>query len=232
MGLEIFVDIREPNIITEELEQLGVKVHSVALEVGDYSLGEGIFIERKTGADFVNSLTDGRLFEQLNRLTESSTYPLLILEDFESTFENPEWRIRKKQVFGAISYISTRLFVSIVPTGSASDTAILLERLCSWFQEDKVDPLFLSRGVKKSMSLTQKQEYLLQGLPGIGPKMSQILLKEFSTPINIIDAIRKTEITFTKSGRIKGLKGPLETVKGLGPKTVLALKEVLENKGN
>ncbi len=230
MKLQIAVDTREPSQIISELENLGLEVKVQSLDVGDFSLGSGIFVERKTGQDFVNSLADGRLFEQLQRLGESSPLPILILEDFGMAFLNPEWEKRKKNIFGAISYISTRLFVNIIPTNSIQETAILLERLCSWLQEDKEDPVLITRGVKRSMSLQQKQEYLIHGLPGIGSKTANLLFEQFGTPIGIIKAFLETRVIRTKSGRIKGIEGPLAVVRGIGPKTVLAIKEVLEEK--
>lgn len=227
MALKIVVDNRESREIISILESLGVDVSIMSLDTGDYSPGEGIFVERKTGQDLVNSLMDGRLFEQLHRLKEASDIPIMILEDFGQAFLNPEWEMRKKHVFGALSYLTTRLFVTIIPTNSKEETAILLERLCSWFQEEKTDPMLHSRGVKKSMSFHQKQEYLIQGLPGIGNKMSQLLFDHFKTPFKIFQAFMETEVIRSKSGRIKGLKGPLADIKGIGPKMVLTIQEIL-----
>ena len=56
-----------------ELEKLSGAIVNVAhLTAGDYCIDEAVLIERKTAADFAQSLIDGRLFCQAGRM---STFP-------------------------------------------------------------------------------------------------------------------------------------------------------------
>jgi ERCC4-type nuclease len=50
------------------------------LPTGDYLIDERILVERKTRADFLASLIDGRLFPQVARLAHSRYRSLLLIE--------------------------------------------------------------------------------------------------------------------------------------------------------
>ena len=73
----IYADDRErPSGIPEILrERFRMSVVESRLPFGDYWLGSGIMVERKTLEDFALSIIDGRLFRQIQRmkqLTDSS----------------------------------------------------------------------------------------------------------------------------------------------------------------
>ena len=57
--------------ITYEVEQL---------EVADIVITNDVAIERKEGSDYISSISDGRLFEQLIRLKDAYPIPILIIE--------------------------------------------------------------------------------------------------------------------------------------------------------
>ena len=51
------------------------------LKIGDYVIPKtGICIERKEGGDFISSANNGRLFEQINRMTDAYDHPILLIE--------------------------------------------------------------------------------------------------------------------------------------------------------
>ena len=230
--LKIVVDDREPIEIVSKLKELGLNVTIQRLEVGDYDVGEKVLIERKTGSDYVSSLADDRLFEQALRLTESAEQVILILENFQEAFSSPGWFDRQKQVYGSLMYLTLRLGILLLPTSDNTETAQALERICSWVQEKKDDPVIFARGVKKSMSQLDRQQFLLQGLPQIGPKTALTLLKHFETPMAVFEAISNSSVTFTKTGNPKGIEGPLSDIPGIGPKFLLKTKEVLRTQPN
>ena len=64
--VQVVVDDRErPSGVVPELEKLGrVVVKIEHLSLGDYCIDGAVLIERKTAADFAQSLIDGRLFGQ------------------------------------------------------------------------------------------------------------------------------------------------------------------------
>ena len=72
-GVEIRADSSE-NVsgVPALLKELGAEVLSAPLEAGDYLVCGRVLVERKTAADFTQSLYAGRLFDQLKRMKNSS----------------------------------------------------------------------------------------------------------------------------------------------------------------
>lgn len=78
---KIVVDSREmrsklPFFLYKANNILEIKV----MDIGDYFLGTDKCIERKSIDDFLSSLTSGRLYQQIQRLTHAYANPLLLLE--------------------------------------------------------------------------------------------------------------------------------------------------------
>jgi ERCC4-type nuclease len=77
----VVVDHREaPSGVPEALERLGVRVTRATLAVGDYLVGDETRVERKTVRDLHSSVMTRRLWDQLNRLRATSTYPIVLVE--------------------------------------------------------------------------------------------------------------------------------------------------------
>ena len=81
--MKIIIDHREPEGIITKIRELGIEIEIQQLQLGDYLLSDQVVIERKRGRDFIQSLYDGRLFEQMTRVTEEYDKVIIILEDFE-----------------------------------------------------------------------------------------------------------------------------------------------------
>ncbi len=227
--LNIIVDHREPAGIKKHLIKLGMDIKEQQLDIADYVLSDTVAVERKTGADLISSIMDNRLFEQIDRLIETYEQPILIVENLPLAFERVEWKKRKKHVFGALTYIFLRRQLPIVPTGSKSETAILLNRIASWTQEEKTDPLIARKSPKKR-TLRDDQLYFLQGLYNTGQKKGEVLLDAFNNnPKEVIDSILKTEVLYTKTGNPKGLNGPMSNLEGFGPKYVLKNQSLFQS---
>ncbi|MHA1993876.1 MAG: ERCC4 domain-containing protein [Candidatus Hodarchaeales archaeon] len=227
--LKIIVDHREPPEIKKRLIKLGMEIKEEQLDIADYVLSDTVACERKTGADLISSLMDNRLFEQIDRLIETYDQPILILENLEKAFERTEWKKRKKHVFGALTYIFLRRQVPVVPTTRKSETAILLNRIASWTQEEKTDPLIARKSPKKR-TLRDDQLFFLQGLYNTGQKKGEILLDSFgNSPEEVLNSILQTKVVYTKTGNPKGLEGPMESLEGFGPKYVMNNQRLLKS---
>lgn len=68
--MKIVVDSREPKWLHTAMQKFGAPVfkQQKALKIGDYET-DLVIVERKGAADFIASIVDGRLFDQLNRLS-------------------------------------------------------------------------------------------------------------------------------------------------------------------
>lgn len=220
MVLQVLVDSREPTIIVEQLRQLDMNVTTKQLVLGDYILSDRLVVERKTGTDFAQSLFDNRLFSQVHQMIENFEEVIMILEDYDDP------RIIDKSISGALAYLILRRGISVIPSSGHKHTASIIERLASWEQEDKMDPI-LSRVAAKKMSLEEKREFLIQGLEGVGRKTAQLLLTYFEKPIEVFGAILSSKVEMTKSGNPKRITGPFAKIKGIGPKFILKNQALL-----
>src|SRR3990170_8134387 len=77
---KVVVDVHEPLDICTLLSEFDLEVERKSISPGDYIVGEGWAVERKTTGDFVQSLFKGRLLEQLDRLSETYSKPVLLVE--------------------------------------------------------------------------------------------------------------------------------------------------------
>ena len=227
--IHIIVDHRE-NKLKALLDKKKDKItyESKQLDVADVVISSDVAIERKEGFDFVSSIMDNRLFEQLLRLKETYLNPILILEGLnDKVFENTGMKIAS--IYGALSYISYKLGISVIPTRNLEDTTIVIERI-AYREQIKDDMPILSRKAPKGMSKEERRTFIIEGLIDIGPKKARALIEKYSTPHLVFKAIKHTEIIFTKTGNPKGIKGPLEDLTGFGWKFVEKNQKILFGK--
>ncbi|MEM4555488.1 MAG: ERCC4 domain-containing protein, partial [Acidilobaceae archaeon] len=183
----VYADYREePSGIPALLESLGTIVFRTSLKIGDYVLPGGLVIERKTVMDFMNSLFDGRLFEQASRLSESYETIIYIIEgdvrDFR-LFQN-----RLKQVFGAMATLILDFDARLLFSSSARETAYLIEALARRASEERETKATVVHKKPKLSSIRDWQLYIVGSLPGIGPRLAERLLEQFKTVEGVFTA--------------------------------------------
>jgi len=227
--LQVIIDNRERKLIKLlEEKYTNIKFETKQLDIADIVISEDVAIERKEGFDFVASIMDNRLFEQCLRLKETYTTPILILEGLnDNVFENTGMKI--SSIYGALAYISYKLGISVIPTRNLEDTAIVIERI-AYREQIKDGTFILSRKAPKSMSIEERRTFIVEGFVDIGPKKAKSLIDKYKTPYRVLKAIQQTEITFTRTGNPKGIKGPLSELSGFGWKFVEKNKEMLFGK--
>ncbi|NVM02802.1 MAG: hypothetical protein HWN67_10725 [Candidatus Helarchaeota archaeon] len=225
---QIIVDKREPKKIIDLLKQEDIEVKMQNLDVGDYIISDSLAIERKSGRDFVSSITQDRrnLFEQLMRLSETYELPILLIENLKAAFKS---QMDPASIYGVITSIAQRNRIPIIPTLNYKDTVLALKRMVIREQKEEEEPFIIARRAPKTMSHEERQTFYLEGLYNIGPKRAQQLLDAFSTPNGVHKAIKNTKILYTKTGKLKGIEGELCKVKGIGPNFVIKNKKLLFN---
>ncbi|MFX1323293.1 MAG: ERCC4 domain-containing protein, partial [Promethearchaeota archaeon] len=127
--LHVIVDNREQKLMAllDKKKDI-ITYESKQLDIADIVISEDIAIERKEGFDFIASIMDNRLFEQMLRLKDTYADPILILEGLnDQVFENTGMNI--KSIYGALSFVSYKLGISVIPTRNIEDTAIVIERI-------------------------------------------------------------------------------------------------------
>jgi len=100
---KIIIDIHEKNsLILSELKsnnELDIIIHS--LKIGDYLIASTI-IERKTINDFVSSMLNKRLIQQLKNMQKYKNRILIIEGNPESLYQDRETKINPNSIRGFI----------------------------------------------------------------------------------------------------------------------------------
>lgn len=208
--VKIIVDTRElRSNVVKKLYELGAKIESSQLQVGDFILSDRVCVERKTVKDFLQSIIDKRLFNQISNLSENFEKPIIIVEGIEDIYT--ERMIHPNAIRGAIASLAIDFRIPIIQTTGEEETALFLFMIASREQLDKKISISL-RGEKKPISDKLLQEYIVSSFPGIGREIAQNLLKHFKSIKNIINA------------DIKELK----QVEKIGDKKAKRLKDIVE----
>jgi len=227
--LHVIIDNREQKLMALlDNKKDTITYESKQLDIADIVVSSEVAIERKEGFDFVSSIVDNRLFEQLLRLKDTYQYPILVLEGLnDEVFENTGMQI--SSIYGALSFISYKLGISVIPTRNLEDTAIVIERIAYREQVKDSMPIF-SRKAPKAMSKKERRSFIIEGLADIGSKKAITLIDKFKTPYEVFKAIKHTEILYTRTNNPKGIKGPLEDLTGFGWKFVEKNQKLLFGK--
>jgi DNA excision repair protein ERCC-4 len=179
-NIQIVVDDRErPSGIVAELEKLGgvvVKIEHLAL--GDYCIDGAVLIERKTAADFAQSLIDGRLFGQAGRMATSSLRPAYILEG--SSAEWSELGVSREALQGALVTLMLIFDVPVFRSSDPAESARLMLYIGSQLVRLR-DPGYVPYRQTKAKRKKTAQLRILQSLPGVGRDRAKRLLERFGT---------------------------------------------------
>lgn len=227
-GLRICVDSNEASArrdIVNYLRLSGFDVDIRKLDVCDYVVSDRCGVERKSVADFLGSVKDGRLFKQAGDMAGVYERPVLALEGRVSRALRRS-RMRPSSVYGALACLALDFGVSVIPTDDAEATAVLLHRLAYREQAMEERPVQL-RSVRRDMPPHTQQLFLLSGLPQIGSTLAEELLRRFDTPFRVFEEFANAEIRVSRSGRTRRLVGPLSEVRGVGPVIVEGARGLL-----
>ena len=225
--IDIQITTNEPkkNYFVGALIDLGYHPMLKILPVADFVIfgqkdeEDASIVERKAASDFLNSLEGkkdkisgtwerGRLWDQLKRMKESKVKDRILIIEGSITRKLTAYRKKgftKNRIWGAYRSID-RWGCHIQHTKNIDETIEYLAYLIEQKKKPK-KPFSLRASPHKSMTLKDKRLYLLQGLPGVGPKTSKEILKR-----------HRTVMTFFKN---------VEKSKAVGKKTKKEIKKIL-----
>ena len=202
----ILADHREKdNKVVKDLIDLGISVKTAQLETADYILSGKVGVELKKIPDFVASIIDGRLLEQVRDLSKNFDKAVLIIEGEEDIYAIR--KVHANAIRGMLSSIVLDFQVPILYTKNTHDTASLLAVMAKREQNKDSD---FTYHPSKPKSTKQQLEFVISSFPTIGTNTAKILLKEFQTIQNIVNATEEE----------------LESVKGIGKKTAEKIKKI------
>ncbi|ELY78939.1 DEAD/DEAH box helicase [Natrinema pallidum] len=149
------------------------------LDVGDYVLSDRVVVERKSVADFVDSLVGGdrSVFEQVGAMARHYSRPIVVIEG-EGLYEQRD--VHPNAVRGALSSLAVDFGASVLRTDDEDDTTELLAVIAGREQET-ADREVSVHGEKGTKTLREQQEYVVSSIAEIGPVTARSLLEEFGT---------------------------------------------------
>ncbi len=175
------MDDREPEIIEILLRKYGALVDKRRIEIADYLIGEDVCVERKSLNDFIRSIYDGRLFDQIEQMKNGCNIIIMLVEE-------PYFHIRpnsKLHYLGALSSLALR-GVSVMHVTSPDDTARFLFYLAKKVEGEKPSIIPVKR--RRRPKSWEEAFAVLTSFPGIGPKSAEKLLKRFGTLNDVFNA--------------------------------------------
>jgi len=238
------IDYREPELI-EYIENFLIEmlrrgeiplfdIQDVELAIADVQISDDIAIEikrvRKAYSydqehppnDLYESWKDGRLYEQTEQRHLAFNCSGIIIQKeedadlFNITFTQEKWFktcIRLQRMYNQL----------IWETSTIDGTFKLLLALFmdSLDTKDHHNP---TNKAKKPESIHDQQIFFISSMKGFGKKQTEDALELYKAPIYIIKEILTSDISYTKTGNIKGTTCKIS---GVGPKTVIDIKNML-----
>lgn len=197
--VEIVVDAHEePSGLPSAIgaRDLGVVVIR-KLKTGDVALnykGLHVGLEIKRKFDFDNSLTSGRLHDQIARLTESYDFPVLIIEGWNG--EEEDIHIKQTRTLNGR--------ITLIHTESQDDTVDYIADLVKHLEDGKLNVIRRKVIVEKDLD---PQITLLCGFPFISKARAEDLLGIYGSPKKALENMSEWErirgITVDRLDRVK-----------------------------
>jgi len=179
--VEVVIDQRElETTIARDLStRAGVTTRLETLAVGDYVLSDRVAVERKSVADFLDTLVGGdrSLFEQVGDLARAYARPVVIVEGDDLYGER---NVEPNAIRGALASLSVDFGASVLRTDDPAGTRELLATIADREQTDN-DRTVSAHGEKADKTLAEQQEYVVSSIADVGPVTARALLAEFGT---------------------------------------------------
>lgn len=206
--LKILVDMREKRSgVCTAMQRLGAEIEHVDLAAADYIVGEGVGVERKEATDFVLSIMDGRLMQQARLLKAYYERPIILIE---GNIYQTRSAIAPEALNGALSYLAVIEGITLMQARDSRHSAELLYTFARHSQQGLGYEISLRRNKPKDPATLA--QFLIEGLPGVGPGGARRMLAHFGSARKMLLA-EKIE---------------LGALPGVGPKTVQRILEVID----
>ena len=192
--IKIFADYREKGPIVKELSDKGISIELKALPVGDYICSSRVAVEVKLVEDFVSSIIDGRLLNQLKELKRSYERPLVIIEGDRDIYSVR--KVHPNAIRGMLATIAIDYGIPVLKTKDHQETAEILMAIARREQDKNYDDIQMHS--TKPLTLKEMQEYIISALPGVESTIAKSLLKQFKSVKRIVnakeDSLKKAEL--------------------------------------
>lgn len=210
-SIEIVADQRElDTVIARDLSKRPtIEVRLETLDVGDYVLSDRVVVERKSVADFLDTLVSGdrSLFDQISAMKRHYSRPVVIVEG-DDLYSGRD--VHPNAIRGAIASLAVDFGASVLRTVDAADTTELLDVIAKREQSED-DRETSVHGEKTQKTLAEQQEYVVASIAEVGPVTARTLLAAFGS----VEAVMTAETE------------ELISVEGIGEVTATRIREVV-----
>lgn len=165
------------------LRQLGASVQVERLPAGDYRVGGGALVERKSVRDLHLTLAAGRLFRQLGDVRTSCESPFLLVEG-PRLDHGP---LGQNAVRGAL-LTALELGVMVLRSEDRADSALWLFRLAARRQRDRRPPPRPLYAQRPKARVDHAPEAILAAVPALSTHSARALLRHFGSVERIFNA--------------------------------------------
>ena len=207
--MKLLIDNREPKEMISILKSRLKTVELDNLDIGDFviktDVGETVMImERKSLADLVASIKDGRYAEQSFRLSE---YPInnhniyYIIEGNIMNFCNKNAEPIQKMIFSSMLSLSFKKGFSLLHTSSPVETCEFIIRFLTKLETEQLDTTeknastnysnIIKTSKKANVTRENIGEIMLAQIPGLSIIVAQELMKEYKTLVGLINALNQ-----------------------------------------
>jgi ERCC4-related helicase len=192
----VLADHREKdNRVVKDLIDLGVSVKTGQLEVADYLVSGKVAVELKKVPDFVASIIDGRLLDQVRGLKNNFEKAILIIEGEEDIYSVR--KVHANAIRGMLASIVLDFGIPILYTKSPNDTASLLAVMAKREQDKGGE---FSYHPSKPRTMREQQEFIVSSFPNIGVLNARKLLERFGSLKNLVNTSKIELMEIDKIG--------------------------------
>jgi ERCC4-type nuclease len=199
--VEIDIDERKC-AVPGRLAGLGAVVRAARLAAGDYVVGPGTVVERKSMPDLHDSVLRGRFWGQLGKLRAASRFAYLLVEG-DDLDDGP---LRGNAIRGVL-LATLEQRIRVLRSRDQDDSAVWIHRLAVRCQRSvgRRDRPLYAQGRRPASD--DPGEAMLAAVPGISTDRARALLDRFGSVAGVAGADRRT----------------LQEVAGIGPANATSL---------
>jgi len=216
----IIIDSREDSQLSRAVESIAktnkIQTEKKWLEIGDYIIGD-CCIEAKSAADFLQSIRNKRIFNQLDNMDREYNKNIILiygtLDDAISYLQRTQhntgaWRVKLKKMFvGAITSIALHTDVKPIWVDNFKTAAHIIIATTQHIDKE----LIIHKELPKKIKTDDVRVDILTEIKGVSVEKAKALLKTFG---NIAEISMSSIVDISKH-------------KGIGKKTAQYILEAL-----
>lgn len=183
----IIVDTREPKEeLLKILAIIGAEYELKKLDYGDYDLGFGVIVERKTISDFYASIMDGRFETQFKGLVENARRPIVaIVGDIQQLASLPSFN--PNVIYGGLASLFVRHGMDIIWVQNDWQLLNLIWRIHLKVCEVK-EGIADRRKIDTYIDPVAATVAFLSRIKGVSPVIAARMIAKFGSIKNVVNA--------------------------------------------